>query len=260
MRDKSSTRSLAGKKLKLIPYKRTRARGTSTEFLVEELTTDDGLLLSGGLLLEARSNWVRDLMSTGRSLLLRRIADRLGFIGLWSVFVSLLFAFSPDDWHVHEVLKVPEWPHELVGGFLSILLVFRTDQAYQRFWEGRERWADVAAHLRTMTRITVTAVEPRSQDAILSHLCAFPITLKQHLRGERSGSELEPIFDAFNPNEVEDGDEDGSHNIQNILGANNMPLTLLTSLSSQAVFMAEGSKRRRYMSISSQIKVSSPFR
>jgi hypothetical protein len=27
---------------------------------------------------------------------------------------------------------VPGWPHELVGGFLSILLVFRTDQAYDR--------------------------------------------------------------------------------------------------------------------------------
>ena len=25
------------------------------------------------------------------------------------------------------------------GGFLAILLVFRTDQAYERFWEGRRQ-------------------------------------------------------------------------------------------------------------------------
>ena len=34
-------------------------RSTSTLFLVEELTTDDGLTLSGSELLAARSNWIR---------------------------------------------------------------------------------------------------------------------------------------------------------------------------------------------------------
>ena len=109
--------------------KDAQRRGTSTMFLAAELTTDDGLQLSGNLLLEARSNWVRDLLSTGNSLLLRRIADRLGFVGLWAISVSLYFALSPAEWH--DFVHVPAWPHELVGGFLSILLVFRTDQAYQ---------------------------------------------------------------------------------------------------------------------------------
>jgi hypothetical protein len=106
---------------------------------IRKLTqTDDGLTLSGNLLLEARSDWVRDLLSTGNSLLLRRIADRLGFVGLWAILVSMFFTLSPADWQVEQMIRVPSWPHELIGGFLSILLVFRTDQAYQRFWEGEE--------------------------------------------------------------------------------------------------------------------------
>jgi ion channel-forming bestrophin family protein len=122
-------------------------RGTSTTFLIEELTTDDGLLLSGTQLLEARSNWVRDLLTTGRSVLLQRISGRLGFVGTWATILALVFLYSPQEWHVQDRLALPAWPHELVGGFLSILLVFRTDQAYQRFWEGRKRWAEVAGDL-----------------------------------------------------------------------------------------------------------------
>jgi len=203
-------------------------RGTSTIFLVEELKTDDGLTLSGDLLLEARSNWVRDLLSTGNSLLLRRIADRLGFVGLWAICVSLFFSLAPADWQVNEMIQVPSWPHEIIGGFLSILLVFRTDQAYQRFWEGRAMWADVAGHVRSMTMVTVTVLEGDVRDVVMAHLCVFPVMLKQHLRGERSGKEIMSIFEALGVRQSW-----RARGIQQVLGANNMPLTLLTSLSSQ---------------------------
>ena len=123
---------------------RTFYRGTSTLFLVEDLTTDDGLLLSGEQLLEARTNWVRDLLSTANSRLLQRISGRLSFVAAWSAAMSFAWVAAPQDWGLREALAAPAWPHELVGGFLSILLVFRTDQAYQRFWEGRRRWAEIA--------------------------------------------------------------------------------------------------------------------
>ena len=135
----------------------------------------------------ARTNWVRDLLSTGNSLLLRRIADRLGFVGIWALLVTLFFALSPPEWGVQERISVPAWPHELVGGFLSILLVFRTDQAYQRFWEGRAMWADVAGYVRSMAIIAVTVLDGEQRNVILAHLCVLPVVLKQHLRGMRSG-------------------------------------------------------------------------
>tara|TARA_B100001758_G_C17805059_1_gene301580 strand:- start:3 stop:464 length:462 start_codon:yes stop_codon:yes gene_type:complete len=130
---------------------------------------------------------VRDLLSTGNSLLLRRIADRLGFVGIWALLVTLFFALSPSEWGVQERISVPAWPHELVGGFLSILLVFRTDQAYQRFWEGRAMWADVAGYVRSMAIIAVTVLDGEQRNVILAHLCVLPVVLKQHLRGMRSG-------------------------------------------------------------------------
>ena len=35
------------------------------------------------------------------------------------------------------------------------------------------------------------------RDVILAHLCAFPIALKQHLRGVRSGQEIYSVFEAL---------------------------------------------------------------
>ena len=234
--------------------KETAKRGTSTTFLVEELKTDDGLTLSGNLLLEARSNWVRDLLSTGNSLLLQRIADRLGFVGAWAIGVSLFFSLSPPEWQVRELVQVPSWPHELIGGFLSILLVFRTDQAYQRFWAGRSMWADVAGHLRSMAMVAVTVLDGEVRDVVMAHLCVFPVMLKQHLRGERSGQEINSIFEALGVQQswrargIQLVSSNSLYLIYNhtvpdvlltrmphaqVLGSNNMPLTLLTSLSSQ---------------------------
>jgi len=43
--------------------------------------------------------------------------------------------------HVYVCMYVCVWMYVRMhaGGFLAILLVFRTDQAYERFWEGRRQ-------------------------------------------------------------------------------------------------------------------------
>src|SRR6056300_1705292 len=93
---------------------------------------------------DRRGSWVDDIISTGRSRVLSRISERLGFTAIWSAYIATVFTISPQEWGVTEAFRVPGWPHELVGGFLAILLVFRTDQAYQRFWEGRSKWSSAS--------------------------------------------------------------------------------------------------------------------
>jgi predicted membrane chloride channel (bestrophin family) len=83
-------------------------------------------------------------------------------------------------------------PFELSGGILGILLAFRTSQSYDRFWEGRKVWAKVVNRSRATARIcrsyvTIAAPADEAQQtaALLRWLEAFPVALKQHLRGER---------------------------------------------------------------------------
>lgn len=77
--------------------------------------------------------------------------------------------------------------HSLLGGALSLLLVFRTNSAYNRYWEARKTWESVLNRCRDLARFThlyrEPVGEPRSQ-RIASLLCAFPAQLRAHLTGE----------------------------------------------------------------------------
>lgn len=204
-----------------------RRRAQSKSFLLTDLRTDDNLSVSSSaqLLRTARGNWIENILSTGTSRVLARVSQRLGFIAIWSAYLVLVFNVAPQEWEIPDLFMVPGWPHELVGGFLAILLVFRTDQAYQRFWEGRAKWANAAGQCKSLARMAVSNLDEEYRDLVLSHVCAFPVTLKQHLRGERNVRELERIFTSF------EGAEIGSSLATSIAGGNSMPLMCLTSLS-----------------------------
>lgn len=251
-------------------------RALSTLFIVEELTTDDGLQLTGQDLRDARSNWIRALLSTGDSFVLELVSERLAITTLWAVIMSIIWSIAPEEAHLKEVFLVPEWPFELIGGFLSILLVFRTDQSYERFWEGRSRWAEMSANMRVLTRIALTSYSGPKLRKVLAHIAAFPVAMKQHLRGERNLQELQVVFDTIEDMDLTTSrstdqdqdppptkararsrttpriraatrslqrgaregetplDRDRDDVVQRVTSANNMPLSLLTSLSRAA--------------------------
>jgi len=211
------------------------AETRALERLASILTTDDGLRLSGAEMREARSNWVRDIMSTGRSRVLTKISSRLAVSVLVASTVAAVSNWSPEGSWWLEVFKVPGWPHELVGGFLAILLVFRTDQAYGRFWEGRTQWSTMAAEIRSLARITVANRQIKSteyMDEVLAHLSAFPVSLKQHLRGENNPLELEAIYEAFGMFQHD--------SVRRILRADNAPLIIMMALSTAYNAMIRG--------------------
>ncbi len=78
---------------------------------------------------------------------------------------------------------------------LGLLLVFRTNTAYERFWEGRKLWGGILNCSRNLARriwVSVLEETPADREAkvrCLHLLVAFAVALKQHLRGEQ----LHPI-------------------------------------------------------------------
>ncbi|MGF1535683.1 MAG: bestrophin family protein [Elainellaceae cyanobacterium] len=78
---------------------------------------------------------------------------------------------------------------------LGLLLVFRTNTAYARFWEGRQLWGSLVNATRNLGRqIWINVRERSEQDretktATVRLLSAFAVALKLHLRGES----LEPL-------------------------------------------------------------------
>jgi len=74
--------------------------------------------------------------------------------------------------------------YSLIGFVLSLLLVFRTNTAYDRWWEGRKKWGELVNNTRSLA-IKVSA-STQNKD-ILSYfnrmISNYVFVLKWHLRG-----------------------------------------------------------------------------
>ncbi|WP_330204992.1 bestrophin family protein [Cyanobacterium sp. Dongsha4] len=86
---------------------------------------------------------------------------------------------------------------------LGLLLVFRTNSANERFWEGRKLWGGIVNHLRNLTwQIWVNIKEETPDDQehkinALNLLTVFAIATKNHLRSEGISEEMRPLLSAY---------------------------------------------------------------
>ena len=89
-------------------------------------------------------------------------------------------------------LAAPATPLTLTGHAIALLLVFRTNQAYARFHEGRALWGQLVASSRDVARLTgafasVSSQATRDEAAGLLRLVdAYAWVMKGHLRSGRT--------------------------------------------------------------------------
>ena len=84
--------------------------------------------------------------------------------------------------------------HTLLGLVISLLLVFRTNTAYERWWEGRKMWGSLVNSSRNMA-IKLNSLLPREEkkerEYFKTMIPDFSIALKNHLRGTHETEEWE---------------------------------------------------------------------
>ncbi|KAJ2614299.1 hypothetical protein H4S08_001777 [Coemansia sp. RSA 1365] len=77
-----------------------------------------------------------------------------------------------------------------VAVVLSLLLVFRTNSAYDRYWEGRKIWQDLKVTSRNMIRNVWCGMQEKSAEdsarkrQALKEVAALVISIKHYIRGE----------------------------------------------------------------------------
>ena len=75
--------------------------------------------------------------------------------------------------------------HQITGFIISLVLVFRINTAYDRWWEGRKQWGALVNHARSLA-LKVHAMIPNSdkelRQQVAWQISNYPFALKEHLR------------------------------------------------------------------------------
>jgi putative membrane protein len=111
--------------------------------------------------------------------LVREIGGRVALCVAWTVAVVILYKNRLP-------VSVSAVAHTLVGVALGLLLVFRTNASYDRFWEGRRLWGGIVNDCRNLVRMASPHLQ-NEPDLLsrLAHLSAlFPVAVMKVLRGE----------------------------------------------------------------------------
>lgn len=92
--------------------------------------------------------------------------------------------------------------HSLLGFVISLLLVFRTNTAYERWWEGRKAWGTLVNCSRNLA-IKLDAFLPQdnveSRKELAALLSDYASALRLHLRNEK----MDPLpTDVHQPNAI----------------------------------------------------------
>ncbi|KAI8911344.1 Bestrophin, RFP-TM, chloride channel-domain-containing protein [Powellomyces hirtus] len=104
---------------------------------------------------------------------------------LWGSLWTVLFMKGAFTWFV-----IPPQLITILGVVISLLLVFRTNTAYDRYWEGRRMWGALVTQIRNLARfvwigvLTKTDKQDLEKKGCMNLLLAFAVATKHYLRNE----------------------------------------------------------------------------
>jgi ion channel-forming bestrophin family protein len=85
----------------------------------------------------------------------------------------------------HATFKNTTAIHALVGFVLSLLLVFRTNTAYERWWDGRKIWGSITNDSRALAMKINALLKEKEDKKIFEILIVnYCFALQEHLRGK----------------------------------------------------------------------------
>jgi predicted membrane chloride channel (bestrophin family) len=136
------------------------------------------------------SDWLYNVKSMPSSQVLREIRNPVLSVFGWAVFVSvaqrlLLKSRNAALQTIASKITIPATAHSFLVSAIGLLLVFRTNSAYQRFYEGRKIWEHILSLSRNLTRsiqLYSKEVGPERRQRMTKLVAAFPYLLRHHIR------------------------------------------------------------------------------
>jgi putative membrane protein len=139
---------------------------------------------------------------------LKRMLSYVGWPLLLLIVWDLLVAFAYMVLHWYW-LASKSLPLALYGSAIGVVVGFRNNSAYGRWWEGRTLWGQIVNNSRSLARQICTSMHPAEngdhddllqlaarQKQMVYHQIAFVHALRQQLRGLSPWEDIAPFLEA----------------------------------------------------------------
>lgn len=144
--------------------------------------------------------WYEPIRHFSSSYVIRRTMRMCAGMALYAIVIATfdhLFknyeAFKPFDL---QIMFIDMSVFSLLGVFLSLMMVFRTNSAYDRWWEGRKQWGALINHTRGLAVLfngMLGKEDHVNRRFFAKGISAYVLALSDHLR-DISNHELIPSY------------------------------------------------------------------
>lgn len=124
-----------------------------------------------------------------------------------TVRVLVFGAIGVLAWYLGRVgyaVSLPVSPFEVAGAVLGMMLAFRTNTAYNRFWEGRTLWGGIVNTCRSLARL-VRYYAPQEEAELRDFavwIVVFAHVTRRRLRGEPQWPEVNRLLSRTQADEL----------------------------------------------------------
>lgn len=134
-------------------------------------------------------NWFKLIFAIHKSDTMRILWKEIIYIGGFTLLVAFVqITYFPDAVELEKLITL----YSLIGFVISLLLVFRTNTAYDRWWEGRKRWGALVNDTRNLAiKLEARLADESDRDFFRRMIPNFVFASKEHLRNGVNFSELE---------------------------------------------------------------------
>ncbi len=140
-------------------------------------------------------SWVQLIFAFHKSDTFRILWKELIYMGLFTLLVAFIeIQYFPNATYLKDLIAV----YSLVGFVISLLLVFRTNTASDRWWEGRKKWGEFVNDARNLAvKVNMLNLDQPDIDFFRRMIPNFMYAAKEHLRDGVKMEELELSADEF---------------------------------------------------------------
>lgn len=125
-------------------------------------------------------SWRKMIFHLAKSDTLSMLKKELLFICILSLVITFLEErYFPNARQLDKLFQV----YQILGFVISLLLVFRTNTAYDRWWEGRRKWGELVNDSRNLAvKLTALGLPEEDDDFFARQIGNFALCIKEHLR------------------------------------------------------------------------------